>query len=154
MKLLILSLAPLILGASAAPTSGNDPAVAALLERYRIAWDAGDAAALADLYLPAAELADSRAIVQGRADIAKLYRGAFDAGFAGSRLAVKIETTLPIAPGTFYGRGVSRIVLKSVGGTAATAYCGRFFAVIRRGPGGWRIATFNEVSLACDAAFP
>ncbi len=125
-----------------------------LMADYRLAWESGNPAGLATLYTPDAELADPNTIVRGTKAIEQLYAQSFASGLAASTLVTKVESVSAVARDVRYGRGVSRISLAvTPGATSSQSFCGRFFAVLKRTPKGWRIAGFNEVPLKCEKAF-
>ncbi len=152
MKALFAALlaAPLL---AAAPVPPLEIDANALLAAYAKSWALADAAGLAGLYEPDADLMSVAGPAHGRNEISQLYAAAF-ASMPGSRLTPRIEALRPIAPQLAVARGVWTIAASAVGGGQPTRACGRFTGVLRRAAGGWRIVVFDEVPLACDATAP
>ena len=113
---------------------------------------APDATALAALYTPDGDLVSPAGSAVGRAPVAALYAGSFANGMAATVLTAQLERVRAVAPGVAIGRGAWRLAPRAGGG--AVAYCGRFVTVLRRDEAAWRIASFDEVELACAAATP
>lgn len=146
-RLLPVVAATILAGAAPAPSSASGPH--ALLESYARAWRQADGEALAALYTPDAELVSAAGDAHGRAEIAALYKAAFAAGMAGTILTTKLAAVRTIAPDTAYARGSWTIAAPNA--TRIAPYCGRFFAVLKRRDRGYRIDSFSEVQLACEA---
>lgn len=145
MRRLLIGFAALFLIA-AAPSPGDSEA-RQVLANYEAAWVRTDGVALARLYSNDAELVSLAATANGRTEIEQLYTSAFAAGMAGTRLTTELKRTTRIVPGVTYAHGSWAI--NPGPGSAASAFCGRFFAVLRRNGGTWRIASFSEVPVAC-----
>lgn len=123
-----------------------------LLAAYSAAWGRADAAGLAALYTPDGELVSPAGSATGRAAIAALYGGGFANGMAATVLTARVDGVRGIAPGVAFGRGGWRLAPRAAGG--APNDCGRFFVVLRHDGAAWRIASFDEVELACAVVTP
>lgn len=132
-------------------TTPTTTAANRLLGAYSAAWSRADAAGLAALYTADGELVSPAGTAAGRVAIARLYGGGFANGMAATLLTARLEGVRTVAPGVVFGRGGWRLVPRDGG---AVVYCGRYFAVLRRDKRVWRIASFDEVELACDAVTP
>lgn len=136
---------------AAAPSADATADAQTVLAAYRAAWARADASALARLYSDDAELVSAAATADGRVQIEQLYAAAFAGGMAGTVLTTRLDGVRSVAPNVSFSRGSWRIAAPAAAGAAP--YCGRFFALLRRDRD-WRIVSFSEVQLACDADSP
>ncbi len=139
-----------VLSGSAAASSGSDAAGAALVARFSTAWAHSDAAGLATLFAPGADLVTPDGIIaRGPEQIARFYAATFAHGYRGSQGTGTIAQTrvlshnLALVDGTWSITGAHR-----ADGSARPPEHGTLTAVLGLGPDGWRVLALRESASA------
>jgi uncharacterized protein (TIGR02246 family) len=120
-------------------SEGERDLIAAIEERLRAAYAAGDADAIAAQYTEDAVLAGADLALTGREVIAETYRGFF--ATATAELENAIEEIEVMADGWAFVRGRLRVRSTPRDGGETDRRTGKYLAIARRGTDGvWRFA--------------
>ena len=139
--LVVSALAVLLLAGSGAVAQQNDPNLEKLLEQYQMAWNKGDAKALAALYTQTAlRLPPEGPAVSGRAAIEKLFVQNFQGAWKGTKLTLKAGRTQEVAPNVRIQAGTYEVS----GGTAGPQR-GRYLNTAVREGNDWKLASVAPV---------
>ena len=139
--LVVSALAVLLLAGSGAVAQQNDPNLEKLLEQYQMAWNKGDAKALAALYTQTAlRLPPEGPALSGRAAIEKSFVQNFQGAWKGTKLTLKAGRTQEVAPNVRIQAGTYEVS----GGTAGPQR-GRYLNTVVREGNDWKLASVAPV---------
>lgn len=137
------------LSCSLAPAQcGDGGAIETLLDRFTQDWAHADAAGIACLFEPDADLVTPYGMkVSARASIEQFYARAFQLGYKGSSGGAHVDSTRRIGPDFAILNGAWSITgAHTADGKPRPAEHGLFTAVVVRQNGsGWRIAALREM---------
>lgn len=134
-------LAVVMLAGAGVGARQTDPDLAKLLEQYQLAWNKGDATALAALYTQnALRMQTTGAPLAGRAAIEKFFAQSFAGAWKGTKLVLKAGRTERITADVRIQEGTFEVT----GGTGARQR-GRYLNTVVREGTEWKLASVAPV---------